>query len=68
MFKPNFNGAIFKQENKSGVGVATRDCNGLVIASLTQLFPQAYVAMEIEAIAICCALKFGQKWEYMKQY
>ena len=61
MFKLNFDGAIFKQENKSGVGVAIRDCNGLVIASLTQLLPQAYEVVEIEAIAACHALKFGLK-------
>ena len=59
MFKHNFYGAVFKQENKSGVGVAIQDCDGLVIASLTQLLPQAYEVTEIEAIAACRALEFG---------
>ena len=31
MFKLNFDGAVFKQENKSGVGVAIRDCKGLAL-------------------------------------
>ena len=33
----------------------------VVIASLTQLLPQAYGVTEIEDIAACCALEFGQE-------
>ncbi|XP_075636783.1 uncharacterized protein LOC142609023 [Castanea sativa] len=61
VFKLNFDGAVFKQENKSGVSVAIRDCEGLVIASLIQLLPQAYDATDIEAIVACRALDFGQE-------
>ena len=31
MFKLNFDGAVFKQENQSGVDVAIRDCKGLAL-------------------------------------
>ncbi|XP_075633438.1 uncharacterized protein LOC142605897 [Castanea sativa] len=48
-------------ENKSGVGVAIWDCRGQMIASLSQVLPQAYDAMEIEAIAAHRALVFGQE-------
>ena len=34
IFKLNFDGAVFKSENKNGVGVAIRDCRGQMIASL----------------------------------
>ena len=59
IFKLNFDGAVFKFENKSGVGVAIRDCRGQIIASLAQVLPQAYDAMEIEALAAHRALVFG---------
>ena len=36
-FKINFDGAIFKQENKSGIGVVIRDHTGAVMASLAQI-------------------------------
>nr|POE65828.1 putative ribonuclease h protein [Quercus suber] len=38
IFKLNFDGAIFKSENKSGVGVVIRGCRGHMIASLTPRF------------------------------
>ncbi|KAF3974332.1 hypothetical protein CMV_002320 [Castanea mollissima] len=59
IFKPNFDGAIFKSKSKSGVGVIIRDCRGHIIASLAQVLPQAYDTMEIEALAAHCALEFG---------
>ena len=31
MFKLNFDGAVFKQENKSSVGIAIWDCKGLAL-------------------------------------
>lgn len=33
IFKLNFDGTVFKFENKSGVGVAIQDCRGHMIAS-----------------------------------
>ena len=60
-FKINFDGAIFRQENKSGIGVVIRDHTGAVIASLTQLTAPALQPIEIEAIAASRALEFGQE-------
>ena len=31
--KVNFDGAIFKEEDKAGIGVVIQDCQGLVLAS-----------------------------------
>lgn len=55
----NFDGAVFNSDNKSGVGVVIRDCKGHMIASLAQVLPQAYDALEIEALAAHRALEFG---------
>ena len=44
-----FDGAIFSVENKSGLGIVIHDSAGLVIASCTQLLPQAYLTFEVEA-------------------
>ena len=60
-FKINFDGAIFRQENKSGIGEVIRDHTGAVIASLTQLTAPALQPIEIEAIAAARALEFGQE-------
>ena len=59
IFKLDFDGAVFKSENKSGVGVVIQDCRGHMIASLAQVLPQAYDALEIEVLAAHRALEFG---------
>ncbi|KAK7844539.1 hypothetical protein CFP56_010703 [Quercus suber] len=59
IYKINYNGGIFAKENKLGIGVVVRDSNGLVIASMVQQFPQAYKAVEIEAMAASRASEFG---------
>jgi len=38
--KINCNGAIFKEQKKSGIGVVIRDNNSLVMASMSKLLPQ----------------------------
>lgn len=60
-FKINFDGAIFRQENRSGIGVAIRDHTGAVIASLAQSIAPAFLPIEIEAIAAARALEFGEE-------
>ena len=60
-FKINFDGTIFKQENKSGIGVVIRDHTGAVTASLAQTIAPALQPIEIEAIAAARALEFGEE-------
>ena len=57
--KINCDGATFKKQNRSGVGVVIRDENGLVLASLSKQFPQLYTALEVEAMAAATALSFA---------
>ena len=42
-----------------GIGVVVQDSNRLVIASMVQQLPQAYKAVEIEAMAASRASEFG---------
>ena len=59
MVKINFDGAIFKTENRSGIGVVVRDHTGAVLASMAQSFSPALTPVEIEAVAASRALEFG---------
>ena len=59
--KINYDGATFKEQNKSGVGMVIRDGNGLVLASLAKQIPQLYTAMEVEAMAAATALSFASQ-------
>ena len=52
-------GAIFQEANKSGIGVVIRNSQGLILAPLSQLLPQAYIAVEVEALAVAKALQFA---------
>ena len=52
-------GAVFSNSNILGVGVVARNSNGQLIASLPQLFNQAYKAIEIEAMEATWASEFA---------
>ena len=60
-FKINFDGATFVAENKFGIGVVIRDSQGIVIASLSQVLPQAFQAVEVEALGVVRALEFASE-------
>ena len=57
--KINYDGAIFPNENKSGIGVVIRDGDGEVIASCSKLLHQAYSSREVEAMAAVTALSLA---------
>ena len=57
--KINFDGAVFSEPNMSGIGVVTKDNNGVVLASCSEKLPQAYKADEIKALAALKALSFA---------
>ncbi|KAL0006865.1 hypothetical protein SO802_008367 [Lithocarpus litseifolius] len=59
LVKINFDGAVFSDVNKSGVGAVARNCNGAVLASMSQQIPQAYKPEEVEALAARFALQFA---------
>nr|XP_023896770.1 uncharacterized protein LOC112008672 [Quercus suber] len=59
MVKINCDGATFKEQKKSGIGVIIRDSNGLVMASMSKLLPQQYTPLEIETMVASSALEFA---------
>ena len=61
LVKINFDGAIFRFENRSGIGVVVRTHTGAILASLAQSIPQAFQPAEIKAIAVARALEFGHE-------
>ena len=61
LVKINCDGATFKEQNKSGVGVVIRDRNRMVLASMAKQIPQLYTALEIEAMAASSALSFASQ-------
>ena len=58
--KINFDSAVFSKDNFSGVGVVIRDENGLVLGSCSKHLPQAYSAVEVEALAAATALALAE--------
>ena len=53
VFKINYDGAIFADTNRSGIGVVIHNGDGLVIASLVQPLNQAFKAVEIAGCISC---------------
>nr|POF08501.1 hypothetical protein CFP56_42638 [Quercus suber] len=64
--KVNFDGAVFGELNKSGVGVVIRDNNGVVLASCSEKLTQAYKAEEIEKLAAQKALMFAHELGFQR--
>ena len=61
VFKINFDGAVFAEENCSGVGAIIRNREGLVLAAMTEKIPQLLQPIEIEARAATRALEFARE-------
>ena len=61
MVKINYDGATFKDQKKSGVGVVIRDDNSMVLASMSKQLPQLYSALEVEIMAASIALLFASQ-------
>ena len=66
MLKINFNGALFTEDKKSGIGVVIRNNQGLILASLSQLLPQDYTIAEVEALAAVTALQFARELDILE--
>ena len=61
MFKVNFDRAIFRKEQKAGVGVIIRDEHGSVIASMEDGISLPFSVDAVKAFAAKEALKFTQE-------
>ncbi|XP_075657869.1 uncharacterized protein LOC142627867 [Castanea sativa] len=61
LVKINFDGTIFREENRSGIGVVIQNHIGAILVSLAQTVSTALQPAEIEAIAATRALEFGHE-------
>lgn len=61
IFKVNFDRAIFKEENKAGIGVVIRDDSGQVIAFIFEKTSLLSSVDEVEALAVVRVLIFAQE-------
>ena len=59
LIKVNFDGAVFKDDERAGIGVVVRDSQGLVLASLSQNIPLPHSVVNLEILATCRALEFS---------
>ena len=59
--KTNFDGAVFFNENKAGLGVIIRDSSDLVLASCSEILSKAYTSNEVEALAWAKTLSFAKE-------
>ena len=64
--KVNFDGAVFGESNKSGVGVVIRDNNGAVLVSCSEKLTQAYKAEETEILAARKSLMFAHELGFQR--
>lgn len=65
-YKVNFDGAVFKEDDRVGIGVIIQNCHGMVMASLSQNIPLPQTAVELEAIAARRALDFSLELGFTK--
>ena len=61
LVKINFDGAIFRNENRSGIGMVVRTHTSAILASLAQSISKALQLAKIEAIVATRALEFGHE-------
>ena len=56
--KVNFDGAMFKNEDRASIGMVVRDSQGMVMASLSENIPLPHSIVNLETLAACKALEF----------
>ena len=61
LVKINFDGAIFRDENRRGISVVVRDHTSAILTSVALSLSPTLQPAEIEAIAAARALEFGQE-------
>ena len=59
--KINYDGSIFSEDGRVGLGVVVRNSEGAVIASLSQQIPLPATITQVEALAVRRATEFAMK-------
>ena len=59
--KVNYDGAIFQEQGRAGIGVVIRNSAGDVMASLSQQIPMPTMVAQVEAMATRRAVEFAQE-------
>ena len=57
--KVNFDGPMFKNEDRVGIGVVVRDSQGMVMVSLSENIPLPHSVVNLETLATCRGLEFS---------
>ena len=57
--KINYDGAIFSEEDRAGLGVVVHNSDGAIIASLSQQIPLPATVTQVEALAARRATEFA---------
>ena len=65
-YKVNFDGAIFKEEDKASIGVIIRNYHGMVMASLSQNISLPQTVVELETLDATKALEFSLELDFIK--
>ena len=55
----NYDGAVFSQQGKAGLGVIIRNHEGVVMASMVQQIPLPTTVAQVEALAVRRATEFA---------
>ncbi|XP_030923046.1 uncharacterized protein LOC115949925 [Quercus lobata] len=59
LYKVNYDGAIFAQQARAGIGVVIRNEDGAVMASMAQQLPLLTTVAQVEALAARRAMEFA---------
>ena len=58
-FKVNYDGAVFREQGRAGIGVVIHNSDGAVLASLSQQIPLPTTVAQVEALAVQRAAEFA---------
>ena len=58
-FKVNYDGAIFREQGRAGIGLVIRNSDGAVLASLSQQIPLPTIVAQVEALVARRAAEFA---------